>query len=180
MAKKTIKVDLSKEGLARLQRELQAYKTQVNDKLQVFVTKLANYGVKVAESNVGNFGKYILFQVRAEPSKDGCKAILLATDKSKIISKWKTADGIKTAEVSPLLMAEFGSGQLAQNPNDIEGVGQGTFPGQTHAFDSEGWYWVDMNDELHHSYGINPTMPMFKAAQEMENLVMTVAKEVFG
>ena len=76
-------------------------------------------------------------------------------------------------------MIEFGSGFKANNPKDIPGVGQGTFPNQTHAFDKEGWYWVDLDGKLNHSYGISPEMPMYKASLEVIKEVRTVVKEVF-
>lgn len=178
---KRFKADLSVAGLKQLQNDLEEYKKQLMDKVERYTVELANYGIKVAESNVGNFGKYIVFEVKTEPNKDGCKAVLLARDSAKIISQWKTKDGIQTAEVSPLLMAEFGSGQLAQNPNNIAGVGQGTFnPSSDNAWKEEGWYWIGMDDKLYHSYGIDPTMPMYKAAQEMYEIAIRVAREVFG
>lgn len=104
----------------------------------------------------------------------------MAFDRAKITSVWKTKEGLKSAEVSPLLMAEFGSGQYAQNPNNIVGVGQGTFPGQKHAFDEEGWYWVGLDDKLYHSYGIDPSMPMYEASQALFETAVRVAREVFG
>ena len=118
--------------------------------------------------------------MQTNPYKDGCKVIMLASENGKIISSWKTKDGIKTAEVSPLLMAEFGSGRGAENPMKVEGVGQGTFPNQTHAFDMEGWYWIDLEGNLNHSYGITAKMPMYKARNIIIEKVTTIAKEVFS
>lgn len=171
--------DLSVKGLKQLQKDLEKYKETLAEKIERYTTELARYGVKVAEANTGNFGKYIAFEVRTIPNKDGCKSIILAYDRAKITSVWKTKEGLKSAEISPLLMAEFGSGQYAQNPNNIVGVGQGTFPGQTHAFDKEGWYWVGLDDKLYHSYGIDPTMPMYEASQSLIEIAVKVAREVF-
>jgi hypothetical protein len=61
----------------------------------------------------------------------------------------------------------------------VPGVGQGTFPDQTHAFDKEGWYWMDENDEWHYSRGITAKMPMYKASQEIQTIAKRKAKEVF-
>lgn len=175
----TIRVNLSVSGLEKLKKELLEIKNQLPNKCEEYVMALAQEGIEVGRSNVGGFGKYITFLIKTEPEKDGCTALLLATETGKIISKWQTEDGLKTATVSPLLMAEFGSGWGAENPMKIPGVGQGTFPDQTHAFDKEGWYWMDENDEWHYSRGITAKMPMYKASQEIQTIAKRKAKEVF-
>lgn len=178
--KKVLKSGLSIKDLENLQKELQIYKSELAKNIETFVKRLADEGITVGKQNVGGFGKYITFSMKTEPRKDGCKAIMIASENGKIISSWQTKDGIKTAEVSPLLMAEFGSGWGAENPMKIPGVGQGTFSNQSHAFDKEGWYWIDLDGNLNHSYGITAKMPMYKASLEIRNKVKSIAKEVFG
>lgn len=178
---KKISVDLSIKGLNDLKIQLLQYKDiEIPNKCKELVIRLANEGITVGKQNVGGFGKYITFSMQTNPYKDGCKAIMLASENGKIISSWQTKDGIKTAEISPLLMAEFGSGWGAENPMKIEGVGQGTFPNQTHAFDREGWYWIDLEGNLNHSYGITAKMPMYKASQKIIEIAVKTAKEVFA
>ena len=182
MAKRPpIKVDLSVKGIEELKRELLNYKeVTLKNLLREYVTELAQEGITVGQQNVGGFGKYITFSIQADITKDGCKALMVATETGKIISSWQTADGIKTAEVSPLLMAEFGSGWGAENPMNVPGVGQGTFPGQSHAFDKEGWYWMDLDGNWNYSKGINAKMPMYKASQQIQRIAKSKAREVFG
>lgn len=181
MAKKVFKSDLSVSGLNDLKRQLLQYKDiEMPNKCKELVIRLANEGITVGKQNVGGFGKYITFSMQTNPYEDGCKAIMLASENGKIISSWQTKDGIKTAEISPLLMAEFGSGWGAENPMKIEGVGQGTFPNQTHAFDREGWYWIDIEGNLNHSYGITAKMPMYKASQKIIEIAVKTVKEVFS
>lgn len=181
MAKKVFKSDLSVKGVEALKSQLLQYKNvEIQNKCKELVIRLANEGITVGKQNVGGFGKYITFSMKTDPYKDGCKAIMLASENGKIISSWQTKDGIKTAEVSPLLMAEFGSGWGTENPMKVEGVGQGTFPNQTHAFDREGWYWIDLEGNLNHSYGITAKMPMYKARNTIIEKVTTIAKEVFS
>ena len=175
-----LKADLSVSGLKQLQKDLDNYKKDFMEKVERYTVELAKYGVEVAKSNTGNFGKYIAFEIKTEPNKDGCKAVIVAFDRAKITSVWKTKEGLKSAEVSPLLMAEFGSGQYAQNPNNVVGVGQGTFPNSTHSFDTVGWYWIGLDDKLYHSYGIDPSMPMYEASQALIEIAVRVAREVFG
>ena len=182
MAKRPpIKVDLSVKGIEELKRELLNYKeVTLNNLLREYVTELAQEGITVGQQNVGGFGKYITFSIQTDITKDGCKALMVATETGKIISSWQTVDGIKTAEVSPLLMAEFGSGWGAENPMNVPGVGQGTFPGQSHAFDKEGWYWMDLDGNWNYSKGINAKMPMYKASQHIHQIAKSKAREVFG
>lgn len=181
MAKIPFSAELSVSSLKQLKNELLEYKNvTLSNKCEKFVEKLAREGITVAESNVGSFGKYITFKMDTDPHTDGCKAIILASENGKIISSWQTEEGIKTAEVSPLLMAEFGSGNGAKNPKKIPSVGQGTFPDQQHAFNKEGWYWVDLDGNLNHSLGVTAKMPMYKASLKIRERVVSAAKEVFG
>ncbi len=183
MKKRVFKADLSVKGIKKLQRELIAYKKKTLPELcKRYVERLAQEGVAVAQQNVGGFGKYITFSIQTNPRKDGCTALLLAVDSEKIISQWKTKEGMKSAEVSPLLMAEFGSGFGAENPMNVPGVGQGTFPSDTakeNAFKEEGWYWMDLDGTWKHSRGIQAKLPMYKASQRIQQVTSKVAREVF-
>lgn len=181
MAKRVFKTDLSTKGIEKLKKDLINYKeVTLKNLLLKYVTELAQEGITVGQQNVGGFGKYITFSIQTDVTKDGCKALMLASETGKIISSWQTADGIKTAEVSPLLMAEFGSGWGAENPMNVPEVGQGTFPNQTHAFDKEGWYWIDLDGNLNYSIGINAKMPMYKASLQIQQIAKSKAREVFG
>ena len=180
MAKRVFKTDLSVKGIEQLKRDLLNYKeVTLKNLLLRYVTELAKEGVVVGQQNVGGFGKYITFSIQTDVTKDGCRALMLASETGKIISSWQTADGIKTAEVSPLLMAEFGSGWGAENPMNVPGVGQGTFPGQSHSFDKEGWYWMDLDGNWNYSKGITAKMPMYKASQHIQAIAKRKAREVF-
>lgn len=180
MGKHTITFGLSQSSIQDAIKELRSYQNSLEYKCSLLAQKLADRGINVARNNTGNFGHHITFEKKVVPEKNGCTAIIVAKDISKIKSQWKTTDGIKSAEVSPLLMVEFGSGFKAKNPKNVQGVGQGTFPNQTHAFDEDGWYWVDLDGNLNHSYGIEPKMPMYNAFIEVQSDINDVVKEVFG
>ena len=180
MTRHPIDISLSEKSVNKAVRQLQQYKQEILKKCGQLVSELADSGIEVGKNNTGNFGHYIIFSKKLQPNSNGCTAIVVATETGKIISQWQTSDGIKTADVSPLLMAEFGSGWRAQPHFDDDRGGQGTFPEQTHAFDSEGWYWRDLEGNIHHSYGITPTMPMYKAYEKIEKNIISKAKEVFG
>lgn len=180
MAKRVFKASLSVSSIQQLQKNLTAYRDSLSEKCRQLVVALSEAGIAVAKQNTGNYGKYITFSTKTEPEKNGCKAIMLASETGKITSAWKTSEGIKTADVSPLLMVEFGSGWKAENPMQVPGVGQGTFPEQIHAYDREGWYWIGLDDKLYHSYGISPKKPMYMASLEIQRIVIEKAKEIFG
>lgn len=190
---KKYKVSLNKAGaLQGLISNLRAYEDELDAKCEKFVSRLADIGIQVGRAYSGQYGEYITFRKEMMKTKDGCTAFVRAFNVTLIEREWKTG----AAVINPLLMAEFGSGWKAVRNPKINGVGQGTFPGQKHAFDPSGWFWEDKNsnpvgvdDEvyprkdgyyLHHSYGEAPTMPMYHAWLQMEVEIRRVAREVFG
>lgn len=190
MARKTFRVDvLSVSSIEKLKKELTDYKNQLPNKIKIFVDRLAELGISVGKTNIGvlddlgNVSDLVQFTKKIDQNKYGATAIMIMADKMSVTKAWLGAGGIiKTAEVSPSLMYEYGSGfeSVDLNENKNPQGGQGTFPGQTHAFDSGGWKWQDLDGTWHHSQGITPTTPMYKATMEMYNQVTNVAREVFG
>ena len=180
MAKRKFTTDLSVDGIETLKKQLLNYKQSLNDKCITFIQRLSDEGIVVAKQNVGGFGKYITFSTTITHENGGYHGIMLATNTGIIVSQWKTKDGEKSADVSPLLMVEFGAGLKAKNPKNIPGVGTGTFPGQTHASDPNGWWYMDLDGVWHHSYGLEPKMPIYKASLEMHKKILRIAREVFS
>lgn len=176
---RTLKARLDTNDIKQLIKDLQSEKQALKDQCKEFVSRLADKGIETAQANSGEYGALIVFRKEVEESVVGAKAIFIATDGQKIIREWKYKGGTKTAEVSPLLMAEFGSGWLAQNLDGIAGVGQGSFPDQKHAFDPQGWWWETPDGKKHHSRGEAPTFPMHEASIAMLNSINDVAREVF-
>lgn len=181
MAKK-ISFGLSVREVQAAIKEVKAYQNDLNRKCEELCRKLTAEGIKIAQAHIGDsgFGKYIRLASEITPEQAGCQAVLYMEDTSKIVSEWKTLEGVKKATVSPMLMIEFGSGLKAENPANIPGVGTGTFPGQTHAENPGGWYYMDLDGNWHHSTGVSPKMPMYYAGKEMREKIAAVAKEVFG
>ena len=170
----------SKSSIENAKNEILEYKNNLINNCELFVKQLAEVGILIAEQNLGGYEKYITFYIETNPEKNGCKGLLVASNTGIIQSEWLTKDGVRMADISPLLMVEFGSGFKSQNPLDVPGVGQGTFPGQAHAFDANGWWYMDLDGVWHHSYGITPKMPMYKATVEMQTKIVEIAKEIFG
>lgn len=178
---KVIKMSLSVNSINKAIKELQKYKQDLNRKSEELCRRLNEEGIKIAQLHIGSsgFGKYIQFESEVTPTEAGCKAIFYMSDASPIISQWKTKEGIKSAEVSPSLMIEFGSGLKAENPAEVPGVGTGTFPGETHGADPGGWWYMDLDGVWHHSTGVAPQMPMYYAGQELRDKIAEIAREVF-
>ena len=162
-------------------KEVEAYKNDINRKCEELCRRLTAEGIRIAQSHIGSsgFGKYIHLGSEITPQQAGCKTIFYMEDTAKIKSEWQTQDGVRSAEVSPSLMIEFGSGQKAENPAGIKGVGTGTFPGGKHGHEP-GWYYMDLEGNWHYSTGISPKMPMYYAGKELRERVLMIAREVFG
>lgn len=180
---KKFKATLSAKSINNLIKELKDYQNSLNGKLELLVKELTAIGYRVADTNVrSDFKSHIGIEVDSRLESYGiAKGSLVMFDITPIISEWMNKDGgTNKVEVSAMLMEEFGSGSKA-NTSEITqrlGMGRGTFPNQTHAFESV-WHWKDLNGEWHHSSGITPNQPMEKALMEMANEVNKVARRVF-
>lgn len=175
---KQIVVKLNNKSIEKAIKELEDYKNSLRAKSELLVSRLIDEGIKVAYQHTGKYGGYVEFKKEIE-SGEQCIGLLIGRDSKPYISTWKYKGGVKSVEVSGILMSEFGSGWLANVIWDVEGVGQGTFPEQTHAFDVRGWYWEDEDGTKHHSRGEQPNYPMYFADMTMLSQVDKIAREVF-
>ena len=159
---------------------LEDYKRSFQEKTRQFFNALLDIGISVAESNTGEYGQYIIFEKKITETVDGYVGALIGRDGQKIVRQWNTKEGVDGYEISPILMAEFGSGWLAKVLDNVNGVGQGTMPdAKGHAFNPNGWWWED-EEGKHHSYGEAPTFPMHSAMLGMLFDIDRVAREVFN
>ena len=175
-----IEIELSTRSIENAIKEIEKYQKNLMEKVRMFNKRLADEGISIAQGKVGSFGKYILFSQDTERIENGYRTVLYATNTGIITSKWRTKDGVKSADISPLFMVEFGSGLRAQNPKGIPGGGTGTFPGSNHSDDPSGWWYMDLDYKWHHSTGVTPRLPMYNAAMAMRAKIVTIAKEVFN
>ena len=177
MAKRVIRGELSKKGIQSIIDQLQDYKQDLHRKAELLCQRLAEAGLTVAQAKVGEspLGKTISLRIDMEPSKAGCKAMLIASGQTK---------SNDYGTISTLCLVEFGSGiryNHVGNPKAPEfGMGVGTFPGQKWAFNEDGWWYLGDDDEWHHSYGVKATMPMYNAAVAIHQHIAAIVKEVFG
>lgn len=179
MAKK-ISFNLSQKSIQNAIKEIRAYQNDLNRKCEELCRRLSAEGIVIAKSYIGSsgFGKYIHLGSEISPQQSGCKAILYMQDTAKIRSEWQTLDGVRSADVSPILMLEFGSGLKAENHTNVPNVGAGSFG--EHGLDPSGWWYMDLDGVWHHSTGIEPKMPMYHTGKELREKLLSIAKEVFS
>lgn len=172
-----IKMRLCESDIRKAIKEVDEYWKKLQTKTKIFCGRLADLGMTTASAKIGEapLGKYVHLNVKYENRASSCKAVLFAT-----------GDVLNTeyGQVMPLMMIEFGAGvhyNPVANPKAGQfGMGVGTFPNQTHAFQDGGWYYMDAYGEWHHSYGVKATMPMYNADIEMILNLRKIAKEVFS
>lgn len=177
MSNRVYKSDLSVKGIDNLISQLKHYAdvdlAVISDKI---VQRLAEVGMKVAEYSVySDWRSYIEFRYERNSTGDG---ELVGQDNTLIHRVWYTKSGLKSgeADISPLLMSEYGAGFYALAGH------RGTFPGQHNAWKSV-FYWTDANGVTHSSeedYHMIATQPMYKAFIEMMQKAESVVREVFS
>lgn len=180
---KRLKISLNTNSIKDAIKELEHYRDSLRIKNELFVSRLIDQGIQVAQQNAGGYGKYISFTKEVEGDGSRTVGFLIAQDAKKITVEWDYYGHKKTAELSPILMSEFGSATLAEVLFDVAGVGQGTFPGQKHAGEKS-WKYKEWQDdhkgEWKTGYGVKPTHPMYKADMDMLDSAERIAREVFS
>lgn len=190
-----IDIELSNKSINDAIRQIEQYQKKIKERMKIFVDRLLDVGIRVAEAQPNReYRGKILFDkdinegisgisgkgiLSVETDGDTIEGVFIAKDKETVTRTWKYKGGVKSVEVSPLLMSEFGSGWLAVVLDNVAGVGQGTFPGQIHATDPDGWYWTDENGR-HHSIGEAPTFPVHSAMLAMLQEADGIARAVFS
>lgn len=191
-----MRVSLDTKELDALADYLDNYAKTFEQKVQTFLERLAEKGIEVASVNGGDFSSYIVYSKKVE---SGTMVKMIAKDREEITNSWyasSTSKELRQETISPLLMAEFGSGHYAISAEgEASGLGgQGTLNKYGHAFDSNGWYWwsddaTSMDgDPLNekngrwrfHSRGTHPSQPLHKAVMACIEQVEGIAREVFG
>lgn len=161
---KKISVNLSNIG--KLIKALDEYERNMNQKAQLLCTKLAEEGYRIA--------KYTFDSAHY----DGKKDVSVYVEPRGELKRAVVAVG------STVLILEFGAGYLLGygHPEPME-YGPGTYPGQKHAFDPNGWYLPKEVQEatgIEKSIGNAPSMAMYKAVKELEQNIQRIASEVFN
>lgn len=180
-----IETRLNSADVRKAADEVRQFGRDFQTKVHQVLQRLADKGINTAQTTIGNFGKFVTFS--KQTAGDG--VVVVAQETNVIVARWLRKGEEVEAVVSPLLMAEFGAGShaviwegLTSNTDtlpDGRKIGRGTFPEQTHAFQSSWWY-MDLNKQWHQASGINPTRPLHNAVLEIITQIESTAREVFG
>lgn len=173
-------MSLDVKSISDTAKWLKDYSNRLEHANRVFLSRCAEVGIRASRRALAHnaeFRNYITFEQQMTDIDGGSRMVIIAIGEDKIV-KWRRYNDIVEAPVNGLLMEEFGSGNMARNPFNVEGVGQGSFPGQTHAFDDE-WHWMDVDGNWHTSSGYEPSMPMYNASVTLHEQVVKIAREVF-
>lgn len=176
MAKRVIRGNFSSKGIQDIINQLERYKVDLQRKTELLCRRLTETGQTVALQSINDspLGKTITLRIEMAPRPEGCKAILVAAGQTK---------SNDYGTINTLLLVEFGAGirlNSNENPKAGEfGMGVGTYPGQIHAFDPDGWYYWGEDEKWHHTYGTKATMPMYNASVAIRTQVAAIVKEVF-
>lgn len=164
-----IEINLSKKSINDAIKKLETYRDELNDKNALFVKRLAQIGIDIVEQQIeiadGDSDKYHTIQLIPHSFGSYSQATIKLDGKD-------------------ILFIEFGSG-IHYNPSDPKhadefGYGVGTYPDQTHAFDPNGWWYMDSTGVKQHSYGTRATAPMLTASMIIIHEIRRIAREVYG
>lgn len=155
--------------------QLEEYSDSLDRKAQELCERLANIGYAVA------------FQIMGEHIYSG------ETISSLQVQEIDPTHYVLLAGSVALLFFEFGAG-VGGGGHPLAGefgMGPGTYPGQKHADDPNGWWFptddanlaIRIDEETGimwaHSKGNPPYMPMYNASQKIRNDLLKTAQEVF-
>ena len=167
-----ISIPLSVSGIENAVKEFKTYTNSFDVKCERLIERLIDVGIPVIQQYAGSFkgdsnrNTKVYFELHRQPNANSAWGKLVAQNKD-------------------ILFIEFGAGIYwnqgqPPHPQEIEfGYGVGTYPGQTHAFDKDGWYYWNGFRRIK-SYGTQATMPVYESYIEMKTRVLDIAKEVFG
>lgn len=166
----TIKIELDSNSIDKAIKELQEYKKDITQKLNVFVSELLNQGVEVARARL------------MSTSGDSTQGVIGfgVNTQGDIVSATIELSG------ADALFIEFGAGIAlntgAQHPKAGEfGFGVGTYPSKhppNKAMNPGYWYYRE-DGELIRSIGTQASMPIYYAAETMRNNAIKTASEIF-
>lgn len=165
---KQIKFFLSQKSIQSAIKQVEEYKKSLPSKCELLVRLLAEHGMSVSKAIIEQhiFSGQTLNSIRIENRSDS------GITRMSIV-----------VESDAILFLEFGSGILYSgtvNPKSAElGMGPGTYPGEGHWDDPNGWWYLGDDGEYHHSFGIEAAMPMYRATMDIVRNVGTIAKAVF-
>ena len=154
---------LSEKSIDNAVKQLEDYAKSLDSKANDLCERLAQMGAMYAEWNFSG----VLYAGDIDYKID--------------VHRGEGNTYIITADGESVLFMEFGAGVKygGGHPQESEfGMGPGTYPGQKHAFDPNGW-WFNQDGQKIHTFGNAAGMPMYNAAKDLREEILKVAREVF-
>lgn len=150
-------------------------------KMQEFLDKCGERGIQIAKERCGSeYRDYIDFSKEI----NGHTVTVKAEDLKTIPKHWVYAGKIKYENVSPIMLAEYGSGNFFQNYwlNDVTKETSIYRSGNPMPNANKSiWYWQEeFGGEKEYSSGEEPTMPMFNSYMTLMDEINEIADSVFG
>lgn len=178
MAKRRIKFSLSTDSINEAIRQIEEYKRSLDNKLDVFVERLAEVGVHTArvimetvpQNDRGEYNVETIYDSAGEHAVGA--TISLYGDQVLFI---EFSSGITNGTDS------FPS--LPNNPSYGSKYGMGTFPSDKGLWaNPKGWWYTNRRtgQTKQHTYGVRAYAPMYNADITMRHQLATIAREVFG
>lgn len=158
-----ISFGLSVKEINRAIREIEKYKAELNAKISMLIEALTDYGVEIAKVQVRSLGAWYTGELESSISGYFSPS---------------TGVGIIKAGAPYAVYVEFGTGVVgASAPHpaptgwayDVNGHGE------------SGWWYYNPNDgRVHWTKGMESRPFMYNTVRELEQICVSVAKEVFG
>jgi hypothetical protein len=162
MAKK-IRFSLSEKDINRAIREVEQYKAELNVKISRLIEALTDYGVEIAKVQVRSLGAWYTGEL--ESSIEGYFSPSVGV-------------GIIKAGAPYAVYVEFGTGVVgasAPHPAPTE------WAYDVNGHGDAGWWYYNPNDgRVHWTKGMESRPFMYNTVRELEQICVSVAKEVFG
>lgn len=171
MGKHVLNIELNEKSINEAIAYLKKYESSIDEKVEVLIDRLAEVGINVINAVMMSVAPVDRGEYNATKTEDGKHSVTITLSGDEVLFIEYSAGvtfGTTTFE------------SLPNNPSYGDGMGVGTYPGQTHAEDPEGWWYVDRYGQAQHTYGVRAYAPMFQADMEMRSKIVDIAKEVFG
>lgn len=183
---KTINVSLNgRNSIKKAIKEIQNYRKSLNTKMELFVSRLMDVGIKRAEEVGGRFAHRVTYEKHLEPTEYGCHGVLLGIGE-EIEREWIRGGEVMTGSINALWTMEFGTAAYAISDERFGGKGGAGTASQTggaHNNDTDWYFYVRGEDGKlirKHGTAIQPTRPMHNAMLEMQEQITRIAQEVFN
>lgn len=175
MAKTSVTVELSKDGIKQLRDMIERYALSLDQKCERFLERLTDIGMRTASDGFSG-AQY-----------DGTNDVSVSVERDSATTFRIVASGESVAFI------EFGSGITMGGGHPMAGAlgfGPGTYPGKGHWNNPKGWTYrgeagtngvaIWTKTDIFRTLGNPPAMALQNATEDMIQQIVTIAEEVFG